>query len=156
MKDIQKQEGAYNDAVAAIKEAILRSQYRAVSTVNREQLSLYYGIGRYVSLNSRKGFWRTGAIDKISEQLQKELPGLRGFSATSIRKMRHFYDEWASIINWPPLAANLQVKDNECVINWSPAATNLTPVVEVESSTPQKICPKCGKKHCRILKNLKN
>jgi hypothetical protein len=39
----------YTDAVAAIKEAILRSQYRAVSLVNKEQLSLYYGIGQYIS-----------------------------------------------------------------------------------------------------------
>jgi hypothetical protein len=47
----------YKEAASAIKEAILRSQHRAVSAVNREQLSLYYGIGRYVSLNSRDGFW---------------------------------------------------------------------------------------------------
>ncbi len=43
----------YGDTVKVIKEAILRSQYRAASCVNKEQLSLYYGIGRYVSENSR-------------------------------------------------------------------------------------------------------
>ena len=31
-------------AVKAIKKAILQSQYRAAKIVNREQLSLYYGI----------------------------------------------------------------------------------------------------------------
>ena len=36
----------YREAVKAIKEAILRSQYRAAASVNKEQLSLYYGIGR--------------------------------------------------------------------------------------------------------------
>ena len=35
----------YTEAVRVIKEAILRSQYRAASTANKEQLSLYYGIG---------------------------------------------------------------------------------------------------------------
>lgn len=39
----------YREAVKTIKEAILRSQYRAATSVNKEQLSLYYGIGRYVS-----------------------------------------------------------------------------------------------------------
>ena len=72
----------YREAVKAIKEAILRSQYRAAASVNKEQLSLYYGIGRYVSENSRTGFWGKGAIEQISSLLQKELPGLRGFSAT--------------------------------------------------------------------------
>ena len=81
----------YREAVKAIKEAILRSQYRAAASVNKEQLSLYYGIGRYVSENSRTGFWGKGAIEQISSLLQKELPGLRGFSATSIRNMRIFW-----------------------------------------------------------------
>ena len=39
------------------------------------------------------------AIDSISRQLQKELPGLRGFSATNIKNMRSFYEEWSTIIN---------------------------------------------------------
>ena len=56
----------YGDAVKVIKEAILRSQYRAASHVNKEQLSLYYGIGRYVSENSRVGFWGKSAIETIS------------------------------------------------------------------------------------------
>lgn len=46
----------YTEAVRVIKEAILRSQYRAASSVNKEQLSLYYGIGKYVSENSRNVF----------------------------------------------------------------------------------------------------
>lgn len=94
----------YTDAVKVIKEAILRSQYRAASSVNKEQLSLYYGIGRYVSKNSREGFWGKGAIETISQQLQKELPGLRGFSASNIKNMRSFYEEWAPVINRQPMA----------------------------------------------------
>ena len=43
------QNQTYTDAVKTIKEAILRSQYRAASSANKEQLSLYYGIGYYVS-----------------------------------------------------------------------------------------------------------
>ncbi len=82
------------EAVRVIKEAILRSQYRAASAANKEQLSLYYGIGCYVSKNSREGFWGKGAIEAISQQLQKELPGLRGFSAANIKFMRQFYETW--------------------------------------------------------------
>ena len=85
----------YVEAVKAIKGAILRSQYRAISSVNKEQLSLYYGVGQYVSENSRDGFWGTGAIETISQQLQKELPGLRGFSAANIKFMRQFYESWS-------------------------------------------------------------
>ena len=40
----------YTEAVGIIKEAILQSQYRAVSIANKEQLSLYYGIGKSLFL----------------------------------------------------------------------------------------------------------
>ena len=89
--------GEYDGAVQIIKAAILRSQYAAARSVNEEQLKLYFGIGKYISLNSRKGFWGKGAIDAISEQLQRELPGLRGFSARNLRNMRTFYEEWSML-----------------------------------------------------------
>ena len=88
----------YNIAVQTIKDAILRSQYQAAKLVNREMLSLYYGIGRYISANSREGFWGTGAIRTISEKLRKELPGLKGFSASSLKNMRMFYEEWSPFL----------------------------------------------------------
>lgn len=86
-----------HEAVLLIKTAILQSQSRAIQMVNQEQLSLYFGIGRYVSEHSRKGFWGTGSIDNISRQLKAELPGLRGFSAENIKLMRRFYEAWKDI-----------------------------------------------------------
>jgi len=64
-----------------------------------------------VSENSRTGFWGKGAIEQISSLLQKELPGLRGFSATSIRNMRIFYEEWDKVLNHPPLADDLVLNE---------------------------------------------
>ena len=85
----------YGDAVRAIKQAILKSQYEAVKGVNAQQLALYYSIGGYISANTRTGTWGKGAIDAISSQLQEELPGLRGFSATNLRNMRIFFEAWS-------------------------------------------------------------
>lgn len=84
-------------AVATIKTAILQSQARAAQMINGEQLSLYYGIGRYISEHSREGYWGTGAIARISKQLKSELPGLKGFSEENIKLMRRFYEAWKDI-----------------------------------------------------------
>lgn len=84
----------YNDAVKQIKTAILQSQAKALKGVNQEQLALYYGIGRYISQNSREGFWGKDAISTISRQLSIEMPGLKGFSPRNLRNMRLFYEEW--------------------------------------------------------------
>ena len=87
----------YGQAVELIKTAILQSQYDAARSVNEKQLILYYGIGKYVSMNSRNSFWGKGALETISQQLEKELPGLRGFSARNLRYMRMFYEEWSEL-----------------------------------------------------------
>lgn len=81
-------------AVADIKEAILQGQYEACKGVNRIQLAVYFGIGKYISQHTRKDVWGTGALETISSQLRRELPGLRGFSATSMKNMRKFYENW--------------------------------------------------------------
>ena len=103
----------YSQAIKLIKNAILKSRYRAATLANRELLSLYYGIGKYISENSRKGFWGTGAIVTISERLQQELPGLRGFSAGNIKKMRIFFEQWCEYIE----SCALQTHDLELINN---------------------------------------
>lgn len=92
--EIQTDNEKLLQAVADIKEAILQGQYEAAKGVNRIQLAVYFGIGKYISQHTRKGVWGTGALDTISNQLRRELPGLRGFSSTSLRNMRKFYENW--------------------------------------------------------------
>ena len=82
-------------AVETIKTAILQSQYQAAKETTRVQLILYYGIGRYLSSKKGKKTWGTSVLETISSQLRKELPGLRGFSATSLKNMRLFYENWS-------------------------------------------------------------
>lgn len=120
-------------AVQTIKQAILQSQSRAVKMISGTQLSLYFGVGLYVSANSRKGTWGTGAIDDISQQLHLELPGLRGFSGQNIRNMRLFAEYWSQYLNCSPMASNLNattemsvvVCDTFSLAKWSPTASEI-------------------------------
>ena len=94
----------YQNEVDIIKTAILQSQARAAKAVNQEQLALYYGIGRYISANTRNKNWGTGAIEIISKRLRLELPGLRGFGVSSLKNMRIFYEAWQMIEPNSPIA----------------------------------------------------
>ena len=120
-------------AVQTIKTAILQSQSRAVRMISGTQLSLYFGVGLYVSANSRKGAWGTGAIDEIGQQLRKELPGLRGFSSQNIRNMRQFAEFWQAYLNCSPMASEMSLEtlqqEIECdqfsLAKWSPMASEI-------------------------------
>lgn len=96
------------NAVKAIKAAILKAQAETLRNANASLLSLYYGIGRYVSRNSREGTWGTGAIDSISRQLQAEMPGLRGFGSRNLKNMRTFYEFWSPVLNRQMASAELE------------------------------------------------
>lgn len=100
----------YLQAVKAIKQAISESRYRAARLVNKEVLALYYAIGGYISVRSRAAKWGSNAIGVISDLLQQELPGLRGFSETNIKRMRIFYEEWRGLFENRPLLADELIK----------------------------------------------
>lgn len=139
----------YNQAVQLIKSAILQNQLEAAKAVNRQMLALYYGVGKYVSDNTRKGVWGTGAIETISEQLRRELPGLRGFGVSNIKNMRQFYESWNVAVNRQPMADDLRLTEKEIIsptlallnINRQPTAGDLdwhefSPVAKQVLSSP--------------------
>lgn len=86
----------FSKAVGEIKLAILQSRARAARNVNVEALKLYFYVGGYISKKTRSAKWGSGAIDALSDRLQVELPGLRGFSASSIKRMRVFFEVWSA------------------------------------------------------------
>lgn len=96
MADIEKQNSLIplSQAVETIKTAILQGQYEALKGTNRIQLAVYFSIGKYLSNNTRRLPYGAGALKAISDQLLRELPGLRGYSATNLKYMRLFYEAW--------------------------------------------------------------
>ncbi len=106
----------HSDLVRQIKDAVLKSRYIAASLANRELLSLYYYVGRMISERSGKEKWGSKVIDKISNDLQSELPGVRGFSASNLKKMRVFYEAWNEYIKISSSSTNqLLITHNDSI-----------------------------------------
>lgn len=143
------------DAVNILKTAILQSQARAVKAVNQEQLALYYGVGRYISANTRNKHWGSGMIKSISQSLRSELPGLRGFGESQLKNMRLFYEAWSMLESNSPIATDeigsaSQVDENECSTIRQLQLANLPdfPIVEFLSISFTH--------HVRIIENAKD
>ena len=117
------------DAVNLLKTAILQSQARAANAVNQEQLALYYGVGRFLSLNTRNKNWGAGMIKSISKRLRSEIPGLRGFGETNLRNMRLFYEAWSGI------ESNSSVMTDELNVTTSNAAGCDTQILDTDIDT---------------------
>lgn len=81
----------------------MASRFKAAALANKELLLLYFSVGELIGVKSRKGKWGAGVLVKLSEDLQKELPGLRGFGSTNLKRMRIFYEAWSKEILIRPL-----------------------------------------------------
>ncbi|MDL2326785.1 PDDEXK nuclease domain-containing protein [Bacteroidales bacterium OttesenSCG-928-A14] len=80
--------------IKRLKHRILASRYEVAKIANAESLMLYYQIGSDIESEIANSSWGDKVLDEISARLQQELPGLRGFSAGNLKKMRIFYNAW--------------------------------------------------------------
>ncbi|ADB39421.1 PDDEXK nuclease domain-containing protein [Spirosoma linguale] len=103
----------YISFLQEVKGHILQSRYRAARLVNRELLLLYFAVGKRLSEKIAAEKWGAKVLEQISADLQKELPGLRGFSRRSMMKMTQFADVYASVSFVPLTTAQMKGLDNK-------------------------------------------
>lgn len=85
---------AYPQLLTQLKVRVRTAQLRAAVAVNRELVLLYYGIGRDILEQQRAEGWGAKVIDRLASDLQREFPGMKGFSARNLKYMRAFAEAW--------------------------------------------------------------
>lgn len=85
----------YSSFIKEIKELIYHRQYEAMKKVNAELIQLYWEIGEEIDYLQREKGWGKSIVEVLSKELQKEFPGVAGFSARNLWLMRGFYVEYS-------------------------------------------------------------
>ena len=85
----------YIEFIQNIKKQIVQSRYAAARLANREQLMLYFKTGVMISEKIKAQKWGAKVLDQIAADLQKELPGLKGFSPGNLKKIRIFAEAYS-------------------------------------------------------------
>jgi predicted nuclease of restriction endonuclease-like (RecB) superfamily len=80
----------YYDFLRELKGRILQAQVRAVISVNRELVLLYWQIGRDILNRQQQRGWGAKIIDNLAADLQKAFPEMKGFSPRNLKYMRSF------------------------------------------------------------------
>lgn len=82
---------SYGELLEDLKARIRAAQVKAALSVNRELIALYWHIGKSIVERQRDQGWGKGVVERLSDDLGREFPGLEGFSARNIWHMRSFY-----------------------------------------------------------------
>lgn len=84
----------YRKFIDDIKSRIQAARIKASLSVNAELIHLYLDIGQSVVERQKKDGWGASIIEQMSRDIQKDFPGIEGFSASNISRMRAFYLAW--------------------------------------------------------------
>lgn len=114
MESLDKQ--AYIEFFKEIKEQIYKSQYEALKAVNKELIALYTFIGSSIVERQEKYGWGKSVVENLSEDLQKEFPGTKGYSSRNLWRMRNFYLEYKDNTKLPPLVAEIGWSHNMVIL----------------------------------------
>ena len=123
----------YGELFAGIKQRIATSQVRAHLAVSRQLNLLYWQIGQDIVVRQKLEGWGKSVIETLSADLQAAFPGIEGFSANNVWRMRAFYLAYAL---QPKLAqAAQEFHPGTSEPNLAPSVQDLTsPVIQSPDS----------------------
>ena len=89
------------------KSAYLSPSIRSNDKVNTELIQLYWEIGEEIDIKQREQGWGKSVVEILAKELQKEFPGVQGFSARNLWLMRRFFIEYSRNTILHPAGAEL-------------------------------------------------
>jgi len=105
----------YPAFLSGLKVRIREAQVRAVLSANRELVLLYWQIGREIVQRQEQEGWGAKVIDRLSADLKREFPEMKGFSPRNLKYMRSFAEAWPDLEFVQQVAAQIPWFHN-CVI----------------------------------------
>ena len=107
-----KKEKEYLNFLKEIKKRIAYAQYEALRTVNKELINLYWNIGKRIVEKQKQLGWGKSVILNLSIDLQKEFPGVSGFSLANLWRIRDFYFIYSENLKLAPLVREVSWSKN--------------------------------------------
>lgn len=125
----------YAAFLESLKNRVRQAQTRAMLSVNRELIQLYWDIGRLIVERQEREGWGKRIVDRLAGDIQNAFPGISGFSPVNVWRMRALYLAYRPsppILSQPATESKSRTRSKTA--NLSQAATELT-----ESAPPHPV-----------------
>src|SRR5659263_645204 len=86
-----------------IKQRVRSAQYEALKAVNKDLISLYWDIGQMIVERQKEAKWGKSVVEHLAKDLRIEFPGMSGFSAQNLWRMKQFYQSYAQNTKLSPM-----------------------------------------------------
>jgi len=106
----------YGNFIKDIKELIYRRQYDAMKQLNTALIQLYWEIGEEITNQQNEKGWGKSIVEVLAKELQNEFPGVQGFSAGNLWRMRNFYLNYCENEKLAPLVREISWSKNIAIM----------------------------------------
>jgi predicted nuclease of restriction endonuclease-like (RecB) superfamily len=103
----------YLQTIEDLKAKINTAQIKAHLSVNKEMIILYWQIGKTILDKQSQESWGSKITKKLSEDLTKSFPNMKGFSYTNLRYMQRFSETYPDLLICPQSAGKLAKEKNQ-------------------------------------------
>ena len=113
-------ESAFGEVVDLIRAA----RQRVHQAVKAERIGLYWRICEYINAKLAAADWGEGVVDRLAQHLARAEPGLRGFSAQNLWRMRQLFKTYRDAPKLSPLVRALPWTHNLIILElWARRTT---------------------------------
>lgn len=114
---VKKQTQDYEKSLSSIIKKVEQSKHRAITTVNKLLIELYWFIGNTIVNLQEKSKWGDGVVEKLSQDLRMKYPEQRGFSVQNLWYMKKFYLTYRDKSILQPLAGEISWTNNVIILD---------------------------------------
>ena len=97
----------YAHLLAEVKARVRSAQYAALKAVNTELVGLYWDIGRMIVERQEKAGWGKSVVEQLATDLRAAFPGVAGFSASNLWRMKGFFESYQGLEKLAPLVREI-------------------------------------------------
>jgi len=108
--------GDYPGLLSEIKERIRSAQYQALKAVNRELVGLYWDIGQMIVARQANAGWGKAVVEQLAADIRAEFPGVGGFSASNLWRMKAFFETYSGLEKLAPLVREIGWSHNLAIL----------------------------------------
>ncbi|MDX2241611.1 MAG: PDDEXK nuclease domain-containing protein [Leptolyngbyaceae cyanobacterium bins.302] len=106
----------YSNLLIEIKQRVRSAQYAALKAVNKELIALYWDIGHLIVTRIEAEGWGKSVVQNLARDLQLEFPGMSGFSAANLWRMRSFYEAYVDNEKLAPMVREIAWSHNLAIM----------------------------------------
>ncbi len=97
----------YSELIQSIKNRIRTAQQDALKAVNTELIELCWDVGRVIVEKQQGDTWGKSIVEQLSTDINKEFPGIKGFSTSGLWRMKMFYETYSQTPILAPLVREI-------------------------------------------------